>query len=108
MEPKKIAIWAFVALLTIFVILFGVTAASTASEASQIDSQMKAAVAGHTAKDQVKQQLVALGHSIVTETPQELRTLGPSHSMIVYSTALNVHMTFDQDGKAIAYTMDRK
>lgn len=93
----------------VFVILIAwilITVSAVAGEASKADAFLKDATANHMPQADVSQKLKDMGFQM-TDSPGASTGNGPTHSLLVYSTHLTVNLTFDKDGKATSYHLDK-
>ena len=104
---KKAGIWiGVVAVLVILIAWVGITVAGVAGEASKADSFLTDAIASHMPQADVSQKLKDMGFEM-SDSPGASTGTGPTHSLIVYSTHLTVNLTYDKDGKATSYHLDK-
>ena len=104
---KKAGIWIGVVVVVVILLVWvGTTAAGMASESSTADSYLKGAIANHTTQQEISQKLTGMGFQMNDSKGSSTGT-GPTHSLLVYSTHLVVNLTFDQDGKAMSYHLDK-
>lgn len=104
---KKAGTWIGVAVvLVILVAWVGMTVAAVAGEASTADAFLKNATATRMPQADVSQKLKDMGFTM-TDSAGSSTGNGPTHSLLVYSTHLTVNLTFDKDGKATAYHLDK-
>jgi len=104
---KKAGIW--LGVVVVFVILIawvGITVSAVAGEASRADAFLKDATANHMAQADVSQKLKDMGFEM-SDSPGTSTGTGPTHSLLVYSTHLTVNLTYDKDGKAHSYHLDK-
>ena len=92
--------------LVILIVWIGITASAISGEASKADALLKEAVANHMAQPELSQKLKDMGFEM-SDQPEASTGNGPVHSLLVYSTHLTVNLTFDKDGKANSYHLDR-
>jgi hypothetical protein len=93
----------------VFVILIawiGITVSAVAGEASTADAFLTNATVNHMPQAEVSQKLKEMGFQM-SDSPGTSTGNGPNHSLLVYSTHLTVNLTFDKDGKATSYHLDK-
>jgi hypothetical protein len=92
--------------LLILIAWVGMTVSAVSGESSKADDFLKDAVASHMPQAELSQKLKDMGFEM-TDSKGSSTGTGPTHSLVVYSTHLTVNLTFDQDGKANSYHLDK-
>lgn len=77
------------------------------SEGSKLKDVLGQDVAKGMTYDDVKKQLTDMGCDLSESTPTELKGMGASHSMLVFSARVAVRVGFDKDGKANSYEVGK-
>jgi hypothetical protein len=104
---KKAAIWLGISVVLVILIAWvGMTVSAVSGESSKADAFLKDAVANHMPQAEVSQNLKDMGFEM-TDTPGSSTGNGPTHSLLVYSTHLVVNLTYDAEGKAHSYHLDK-
>jgi hypothetical protein len=104
---KKAGIGIGISLVVVILIVWvGLTASAMGGESSAADSYLKAAIANKTPQAEVSNKLKEMGFTM-TDSPGSSTGVGPTHSLVVYSTHLTVNLTFDKDGNTLSYHIDK-
>jgi hypothetical protein len=104
---KKAGIWIGASVVLVILIAWaGMTVSAISGESNTADTFLKEAVASHMPQADVSQKLKDMGFTM-TDSPGTSTGTGPTHSLVVYSTHLVVNLTYDADGKANSYHLDK-
>jgi len=106
MNAKKGILIGVVAVVVLFLIAFGMQAMAMNGENSSLETMLKAELASHALVDDVQQKLTAMSYQVKTNPDGSLDATGPSHSVIVYSSRITAHVTFNQDKQNTGYKID--
>ncbi len=82
------------------------TAMSVGNEASAADKLLKQTLNQHLTQPEIDAKLHNLGFAM-SDSPASSKGVGPTHSVLLYSTHLTVDLEFDAQGKNTSYHIDR-
>lgn len=108
MNGKRVGKWVVIGVLVIGLIAVVITAATTGSEASNVNSMLTNAKSGKVALETLRKQLSEIGFKVDSNSSSELNATGPGHWALIYGTWLVVHVSANTEGKVGGYEMNRE
>ena len=107
MKGKLIAAIGVPVVLLLIIVWVAVTAAGVGGEASSLKDFLDQSVKQRTPAESVKTKLTSLGYSLDPPSSGAMTGTGQKHSLLVYVTWLTVRVSFNPDGEANGYHIDR-